>query len=186
VLPEFAEAGAFPAAPGFGARCRLAEEVGKIRSDKNGDRLPMALKTEAAGQFIGRQLKVGRFLQRDKIFEELAGFRWPIWPVAATGELGGEGSTVLKPARAKSVKVRATDLEVAGGFRGVDLPFVKLVEEVLEKGVAEAFGQLFFSQFRMSPDCPLVEGLRQPPLRSGLLSPSTKGQSPIGKPLVSF
>jgi hypothetical protein len=66
------------------------------------------------------------------------------------------------------------------------LPFVKLVEEVLEKGVAEAFGQLFFSQFRMSPDCPLAEGLRQPPLRSGLLSPSTKGQSPIGKPLVSF
>jgi hypothetical protein len=54
--------------------------------------LTMALETEAAGQFIGRQVKGGRFLQRDKIFEELAGLRWPIWPVAATGELGAEPS----------------------------------------------------------------------------------------------
>ena len=70
VLPEFAEASAFPAAPGFGARFWLADEVGKVGSNKIGDRLTMALETEAAGQFIGHQLKVGRFLQRDKSFEE--------------------------------------------------------------------------------------------------------------------
>ena len=74
--------------------------------------------------------------------------------------------------------MRATDLEVVGGFRAIDLPVVKLLENVLEEGVGEAFSQLFFSQFRMNPDCPLVEGLRRPPLRSGLLSPSTKGQLP--------
>ena len=95
VLPEFAEAGAFPATAGFGARCWLADEVREMRSDKSGNRLPMALETEAAGQFIGGQLKVGRFLQRDKVFEELAGFRRPSWPVAATGELGAERRTVL-------------------------------------------------------------------------------------------
>ena len=100
VLPEFVEAGAFPAAAAFGTRFRLADEVGKMCSDKGGDRLTMALKTEAGGQFIGQQLEVGRFLQRDKILEELAGLRWPIWPVPTTRELGAELRAVLQPAGA--------------------------------------------------------------------------------------
>jgi|SRR5207244_7102264 len=100
VLPEFAEAGPFPAAAGFGAWFWLAEQVGKMRADKSGDRLTMALETEAPGQFIRCQLKVGRFLQRDKSFEELAGFSGPIWPVAATGELCAELRAALQPARA--------------------------------------------------------------------------------------
>jgi len=95
VLPEFAQAGAFPAAAGFGARCWLADKVGEMRPDKGRDRLPMAFETEAAGQFIGHQLKVGRFLQRDKIFEKLAGFRGPNWPVVATGEPSTERRAVL-------------------------------------------------------------------------------------------
>jgi len=95
VLPEFAQAGAFPAAAAFGARFGPADEVGKMGADKGGDRLTMALKTEAGGQFIGHQLKVGRFLQRDKILEKLAGLRWPIWPVPATRELGAEPRAVL-------------------------------------------------------------------------------------------
>jgi len=100
VLPEFTQAGAFPAAAGFGARCWLADEVGEMRADKGGDRLPMTLETEAPGQFICHQLKVGRFLQGDKIMEEPAGLRWPIRPVTATGELGAERSAVLQPAQA--------------------------------------------------------------------------------------
>jgi hypothetical protein len=95
VLPEFIEAGAFPAAAGFGARFGPADEVGKMGSDKGGDRLTMALETEAGGQLIRHQLKVGRFLQRDKILKELAGGRWPIGPVAAPGELGAELRAVL-------------------------------------------------------------------------------------------
>src|SRR5450631_3965969 len=75
VLPQFTEAGAFPATAGFGARFWLADQVGKMRPDKGGDRLTMALETEAYFQFIGGQLKVGRSLQRYKIFKELAGFR---------------------------------------------------------------------------------------------------------------
>ena len=100
VLPQFAPAGAFPTAAGFGARFRLAEEVWEMRSDKGGDGLPLAFETEAGGQFIGHQLKVGRFLQRDEIFEELAGLRWPIGPVATTGELGAELGAGLQPAGA--------------------------------------------------------------------------------------
>ena len=70
--------------------------------------------------------------------------------------------------------MRLADLEIVGGFRAIDLPVVKLLEDVLEERVSEPFGQLFPSQLRMKPDCPLVEGLRRPPLRSGLLRPSTK------------
>ena len=176
VLPKLAEAGTFPSAAGLGARLRLTDEVGEMGADKGGDGLTMALETETQGQFIRHQLEVGRFLQRDKILKELAGFRWPIWPVTTTGELGAELGTLLQPASPEPVKVCLTDLEVLGGFCAVDLPVVKLLEEVLEKGAGQAFGQLFFSQRRMNPDGPLVEGLRRPPLRSGLLSPSTKGQ----------
>ena len=95
VLPEFAQPGAFPAAAGFGAWGWLADEVGEMGADKGGDRLSMPLETEAAGQFIGHQLKVGRFLQRDKSFEELAGFRWPSWPVATPGEPRAERRAVF-------------------------------------------------------------------------------------------
>ena len=95
VLPKFAQARAFPAAACFGTRFWLADEVGKMGSNKGGDGLAMAFETEADSQFIGHQLKVGRFLQRYKILEELAGFRWPVWPVAATGELGAELGAVL-------------------------------------------------------------------------------------------
>jgi len=47
VLPKFTEAGAFPATTGFGARFWLADKVGKMCADKGGDRLTMALETEA-------------------------------------------------------------------------------------------------------------------------------------------
>jgi hypothetical protein len=42
------------------------------------------------------------------------------------------------------IKVRLADLEVAAGFEAVDLPFVELLEDKLEKRIGEAFGQLFF------------------------------------------
>ena len=100
VLPKFAQARAFPAAACFGARFWLADEVWEMCSNKGGDRLTMALETEADGQFVGCQLKVGRFLQGYKILEELAGFRWPIWPVAATREMSTELRAVLYPAGA--------------------------------------------------------------------------------------
>ena len=135
VLPEFVEAGAFPAAAAFGARFGLADEVGTMCSDKGGDRLPMAFETKADVQLIGHELKIGRFLQRDKSFEELLGFRGPIWPVATTGKSSGELRAVLEPARAQTVNVRAADLEVLGGFCGVDLPVIKLLEDMLEKGI---------------------------------------------------
>ena len=46
---------------------------------KRGHGLPMTLEAKAESQFIGHQLKIGRFLQGDKGFEELDRFGGPIW-----------------------------------------------------------------------------------------------------------
>jgi hypothetical protein len=63
--------------------------------------------------------------------------------MVATGELGGELGAVLQPAGAEPVKVGVADLEQEGGFSNVNSSFVKLLEDLLEKQVGEAFGDLF-------------------------------------------
>ena len=42
------------------------------------------------------------------------------------------------------VKVGAADLELEGGIGDVDQPLIELLENLLEKQVGEAFGDLFF------------------------------------------
>ena len=144
VLPQFIDAGAFPSAPGFGTRFRLAEEVWKVGSGKGGHRLAMAFETETGFQFVGHQLEVGRLLEGDELLEECADFRRPIWPVVATGELGSELGAFPEEAGAEPVKVGAADLEVVGGVHDVNNPFIELVEEVLKKRVGEAVCELLF------------------------------------------
>lgn len=128
-----------------------------MRLDKSGDRLAMTLEVEAGRQFIGGQLKVGRLLQGNEILQELDGRRWPVWPMVPTGEFGTESGTLFQPTGAQPVKVRLTDLEVLGGFCAVDLPAIKQLQDMLEKGTGQALSQLFFSQFRMEPEGPLVK-----------------------------
>lgn len=103
MLPELVEAGALPTTAALGAGFSLADEVGKMRSDKGGNRLSMAFEAEADAQLISQELKIGWFLQRDKVFKELFGFRGPIWPVAATGKPSGKLRAVLEPSRAQAV-----------------------------------------------------------------------------------
>ena len=90
VLPEFIEAGSFPAAAGLGLAWPLGNEVGEVGADKGGNRFTMAFKAKANIQFIGDELEIRWVLQRYEIFEELGGCRWPIWPMVAPGELGAE------------------------------------------------------------------------------------------------
>jgi hypothetical protein len=45
-----------------------------MASGEGGHRLAMALETEAGFQFVGHQLKVGRLLEREELFEEGDGF----------------------------------------------------------------------------------------------------------------
>ena len=44
---------------GFGTRFRLAGEFWKMSSGQGGDRLAMALETEAGLQFVGDELEIG-------------------------------------------------------------------------------------------------------------------------------
>ena len=160
---------------GFG----LGDEFGKVGSGKGGNRLPVALETEACFQFISHELKVGRLLQRQELLDESNGFQGPVRPMIPTRELGSEPRALLEEAGAEPVKVGAADLEVISGICGVNPALVELPENLLKKRVGQAFGDLLLliaaSQSRR---CPLVEGFRRPSLRSGLLNPSTNGQSP--------
>ena len=113
-------------------------------SGESGHRLPMAFETEASFQFVGQQLEVGRLLEREELLEENNDFRWPVWPMVAARELGGEVGAFPEKASAKSVKVAAADLELKGGISDVDQPLIELLEDLLEKQVREAFGDLLF------------------------------------------
>ena len=144
VRPEFIDAGAFPAPPGFGTRFGLAEEMRKMGSGEGGHRLAMALETEAGLQFVGHELEVGWFLEGEKLLEEGDGLRRPVGPMVAAGELGGEVGAFAEEAGAQPVKMGATDLEEEGGLPGIHRSLVELTEDVLEKLVGEAFGELIF------------------------------------------
>ena len=113
-------------------------------SGEGGHRLAMALETEAGFQFVGHQLEVGRLLERNELLEESDGFRRPVRPRVAAGELGGEVGAFSEEAGAKPVKVGAADLELEGGLSEVDPPLIELLEDLLEKQVGEAFGDLLF------------------------------------------
>jgi len=90
VLPQFIDAGAFPAPAGFGTRFRLADEIGKMGSGEGGHRRAMTLEAETGFQFVSHQLEVGRFVQREKLLEEGQGFRRPVRPMVAAGKFGDE------------------------------------------------------------------------------------------------
>jgi hypothetical protein len=124
--------------------CRLADEIREVGSGKGGDRLAVALETEAGFQFVGHQLEVGRLLQGKKLLEEGDGFRRPLGPMAATRELGGESGAFPEEAGAEPVKLRAANLELERGIRNVDEALIKLLEDVLKKGIGKAFGDLLF------------------------------------------
>src|SRR5579862_9576026 len=125
-------------------RFRLADEIWKMGSGEGSHRLAMALETEAGFQFVGHQLEVGRLLEREELLDEGDGFRRPVRPMVAAGELGGEVGAFSEEAGAEPVKLGAADLELEGGISDVDQPLVELLEDLLEKQVGEAFGDLLF------------------------------------------
>lgn len=113
-------------------------------SGKGGDGLAVAFETQTGFEFIGHELKVGWFLKRQELLEEADGFRRPIRPVVAPGELGGETGAFLEEAGAEPVKVSTADLEVLGGLNGVNVTLVELPENLLKKQAVQAAGDLFF------------------------------------------
>ena len=111
-------------------------------SGEGAHRLTMALETQAG--FIGHELEIGRLVQGEELLEEGDGFRRPVRPMVATGELGGKVGAFSEEAGAEPVKMSASDLELEGGIGDVDQPFIELLKDLLEKQVGEAFGELLF------------------------------------------
>ena len=62
----------------------------------------------------------------------------------ATGELGGKVEAFPEEAGAEAIKMGAADLEWEGGVRDVDQPIIELLEDLLEKQVGNAPGDLLF------------------------------------------
>lgn len=144
VLPQFIDAGAFPSPPGFGPRFRLAEEIRKMGSSEGGHRLAMTLEAETGCQFVGHELEVRGLLERQERLEKDQGFWGPVRPMVAAGKFGDEGGVFLEEAGAEPVKMGATDLEVVGAIIGIHRAIIELLEDLLEKQIGEAFGELFF------------------------------------------
>ena len=106
--------------------------------------MTMTFEAQAGFQFIGYELKVGRLLQRQELLEKADGRRWPVRPMVAAGESGGEPGTFLEEASAEPVKVGPADLEVLGGISGINQTLVKLPQDLLEKRLGQAAGDLLF------------------------------------------
>ncbi len=102
----------------------------------------MALETQAAFQFVGHQLEVGRLLKGNEFLEEGYGGWWPGWPMVAARELGGELGACFKEAGAEPVKVGAADQEVMGGLCGVNTPPIELLKDLPDKRIGQAFSDL--------------------------------------------
>ena len=144
MLPEFVDAGAFPAAAGLGVSRRRPGEVGKMSADKGGDGLAVAFETKADIQFIGDELEVGRSLEGDELIEEAGNRLWPHRTMITAGRLGVELGAFAQPPGAETVEVGATYTQLLRGIRGIDASVVKLLEDALHEGTGEAFGQLLF------------------------------------------
>ena len=95
MLPEFAQAGPFPAAAGLGEGCRGTHQERKVSAGVSGDRFAVTEESEAGGQFVGDELIVGRPLERQEGLQELLDLGGPGGAMVATGEVEGEGGGLL-------------------------------------------------------------------------------------------
>jgi hypothetical protein len=95
MLPQFAHAGSFPAAAGFGDVRGRTNQEREVAAGVSGDGFAVALESEAGGQFIGDELVVGRSLERQEAFKELLDLGGPGSAMVAAGEVEGESGRVL-------------------------------------------------------------------------------------------
>ena len=110
VLPEFAQAGALPAAAGLGRGRGGLHEQREVVPGIGGNGFAIPLESEAGGQFIGDKLIVGRSLERQEGLEKLPDLGWPIRAMVAPGGVEGEGGGMLQPGGAQAKEMRTTDV----------------------------------------------------------------------------
>ena len=150
VLPEFADAGALPAAARLGAGRGRTDQQQEVATDVGGDGLAVAVEGEATGQFVGDELVIGRSLQRKEGLQEQPHRVWPSAAMMAAGEAEGEGGGVRQPGRAEAEEVGATDAQELGGGVGIEVAAVEGGERLVEEPQGEAFGELMFFKVTLS------------------------------------
>lgn len=128
VLPEFADAGAFPSAPGFRDGKRLQDEVGKMRASVGSDGFSAAIEGEAGSKLIGDHLEIWRALEGQEGDQEFLDLQGPSLMVIASRDAQGEAGSAVEPGKADAEKVCAADEEKLAGVLCAETALVERVE----------------------------------------------------------
>lgn len=133
VLPQFTQAGPFPAAAGLGGERGHTDQEREVPAGVRGDGFAVALEGEAGGEFVGDELIVGRSLERQEGLQELLDRGGPGGAMVAAGEVEGEGGRLLQPGGAQAKEVSPTDAQELGGRVRVEVAAVESVEGLVEE-----------------------------------------------------
>ena len=133
MLPEFAQAGAFPAAARLGSGRGRTDQEREVTAGVSGDGFAVALEAEAGGEFVGDELIVGRALEGQEGLQELLDLGGPGAAMVAAGEVEGEGGRLLQPSGAQAKEVRPTDTQELGRGARVEVAAVESVERLVEE-----------------------------------------------------
>jgi hypothetical protein len=133
VLPEFTQAGAFPAATRLGDGWGGLHEEREVVTGIGGDGFAIPPEREAGGQFIRDELIVGRSLERQEGLQKLPDLGWPIRTMVATRDVEGKGGRMLQPGGAQPEEVCATDGQKFGGRIRIKFAPIISVEGLVEK-----------------------------------------------------
>ena len=144
MLPQFAQAGAFPAAAGLGQGRGRADQQREVSAGVSGDGFAVADEGEAGGQFVGDELIVGRPLERQEGLQKLPDLGGPGGAMVAAGEAEGEGGGLPQPGGAQAEEVGPADAQELGGGVRVQVAAVESVERLVEELEGEAIGELMF------------------------------------------
>ena len=151
VLPEFAKAGALPAAAGLGRRRGGVDQEWEVAASVGGNGFSVPVEGEAGGQLIGDELVVGGPLEGQEGLKELLDRRGPGRVMVAAGESGGKSRRLVQPADAQAEEVGAADIQEFSGGAGVQIAAMERVERLEEKLRGEASGQLVFFKRTSNP-----------------------------------
>ena len=188
VLPEFADAGTFPAPPRLGHGLQGADQQREVSAGMSGDGLAVAVEGETGDQFVGDQLVIGGPLQRQKGLQEALNLQRPGRVLVAPGSAQGEGCGLAQPSAPEAEQMRPADLQKPGRSERIKLSPVKGREALGEELRGEALGELGFVFSQPAdplplpgPSLPSAFATLRPPLG---LAPAA--ESPFVLPPVSF
>lgn len=150
MLPEFADAGALPAAARLGDRHGRADQEWEMAAGVGGDGFAVAVEGEAGKQFVSDELVIGRALQWEEGLQEPPHRLWPSGVMVAAGEMEDEGRGVLEPGGPEAEEVSAADAQELGGRVGGQVPAIESVQRMAEEREGEAFGELMFFKVALS------------------------------------